>query len=87
MKELNHSKVALLFQNMTTGFALHEIILDAESQPCDYRFLEINTAFEMITGFSAIQLIGNTVMQIMPNTEPYWMKLMKKNTTKGKTNY
>ena len=28
----------LLFQNLTSGFALHEIICDVQGQPCDYRF-------------------------------------------------
>jgi len=34
---------------MSEGFAVHEIILDANGKPCDYRFLELNDAFEKLT--------------------------------------
>jgi len=73
-KAINESeeKYRLLFQNQPTGFALHEIILDAEGKPCDYRFLEINPAFERLTGLRAADLIGKTQLEVMPNSEPYW---------------
>jgi nitrate/nitrite-specific signal transduction histidine kinase len=35
-----------LFSSMTEGFALHEIVCNADNIPVDYRFLEINPAFE-----------------------------------------
>ena len=39
-----------LFEAMSEGFALHEIIYDADGSPADYRFLEVNPAFERLTG-------------------------------------
>src|SRR5690606_15533536 len=63
-----------LFQSMTDGFALHEIILDAGGVPVDYRFLAVNPAFERMTGLAAAQIIGKTVHQVMPNTEPIWIE-------------
>ncbi|RPJ55843.1 MAG: ATPase, partial [Acidobacteria bacterium] len=33
-----------LFNAMSEGFAVHEIICDAQGKPCDYRFLEVNPA-------------------------------------------
>jgi len=62
----------MLFQNLTVGFALHEIILD-KGKPCDYRFLEINPAFEKLTGLEASNLIGKTNMEVLPTTESYWI--------------
>ena len=70
----SEGKYRMLFQNLTTGFALHEIILNSEGQPCDYRFVEINPAFEALTGLKADNLIGKTVLEVMPNTEPYWIE-------------
>ena len=35
-----------LFSGMTEGFALHEIICGEEHEPYDYRFLDVNPAFE-----------------------------------------
>lgn len=34
-----------LFDQMSEGFALHELVYDAAGEPCDYRFLEVNPAF------------------------------------------
>jgi PAS domain-containing protein len=42
-----------LFDSMLSGLALHEIILDADGRPVDYRFLEVNPAFERLTGLRA----------------------------------
>lgn len=80
----NEEKYRLLFQNMTNGFALHEIILDAEGRPCDYRFLELNPAFEKLTGLKASDLVGKTIMEAMPHTEPYWIELYGKVSLTGK---
>jgi PAS domain S-box-containing protein len=64
----------LLFQSMDSGFALHEIICDAQGVPCDYRFLEINPAFEKLTGLKAAALIGHTNMEMLPGTEKAWIE-------------
>ncbi len=63
-----------LFKNLIVGFALHEIILDEKGKPIDYRFLEINPAFEKMTGLKAVDLIGKTSMEVLPNTESYWIE-------------
>ncbi|MHB8881015.1 MAG: PAS domain S-box protein [Thermodesulfovibrionales bacterium] len=63
-----------LFDSMIDGFALHEMIFDADGRPCDYRFLEVNPAFERITGLRAGDLIGRTVLEVMPKTEAYWIE-------------
>ena len=62
-----------LFQEMLDGFALHEIICDPEGNPVDYRFLAVNPAFERMTGLKASDLIGRTVLEVMPHTEPHWI--------------
>jgi len=64
---------ALLFAHMLDGFALHEIILDSSGKPVDYRFLAINPAFEKQTGLRAADLIGRTVLDALPDTEPRWI--------------
>ena len=62
-----------LFQNTSSGFALHEIILDDAGTPCDYRFLDVNPSFTKLTGRNAKDLIGRTVLEAMPGTETYWI--------------
>jgi diguanylate cyclase (GGDEF)-like protein/PAS domain S-box-containing protein len=69
----SEQKYRLLFENMTTGFALHEVICDGQGKVVDYRFLEINPAYEKLTGLTP-EIIGRTVLEVLPGTEPYWIE-------------
>lgn len=64
----------VLFENMTVGFASHKMIYDANGKACDYRFLQVNPAFEKITGLSADLIVGKTVKEVLPETEYYWVE-------------
>jgi PAS domain S-box-containing protein len=64
----------MLFNEMLDGFALHEIICDDNDKPIDYRYLAINPSFERMTGLSAANSVGRTVMEVLPGTEPYWVE-------------
>ncbi len=63
-----------LITHQVNGFALHEIILDKSGTPYDYRFLLINPAFERMTGLSANDVVGKTVLEILPNLESSWIE-------------
>ncbi|NVO09170.1 MAG: PAS domain-containing sensor histidine kinase [Bacteroidales bacterium] len=80
----SEKRYRLLFQNLSSGFALHEIILDSNGKPCDYRFLEINPAFETLTGLKATDLIGKTILEVLPNTEFYWIETYGRVALTGK---
>ena len=80
----SEKKYRQLFNEMLGGFALHEIICNEEGKPCDYRFLEINPAFEKFTGVSERDVIGKTVLQVMPETEGYWIELYGQVALTGK---
>jgi PAS domain S-box-containing protein len=62
-----------LFEGMSEGFALHEVILDEQGKPCDYRFLEINPSFEALTGLKREQVIGQLKTHILPDDNPDWI--------------
>ncbi len=74
-----------LFDTMAEGFALHEIICDADGRPCDYRFLEVNPAFEQQSGLKAVDLIGRTIREIMPDIEPMWIERYGRVALTGKS--
>ncbi|MFH0783283.1 MAG: PAS domain S-box protein [Pseudomonadota bacterium] len=63
----------MLFREMLSGFALHEIICDEKGDPENYRFLAVNPAFERITGLKATDIVGRTVLEVMPGTERHWI--------------
>jgi PAS domain S-box-containing protein len=64
----------MLFTKMIDGFALHEIILDSGGKPMDYRFIEVNPAFEQLTGLRAEKIVGKTLLEVMPDVEPFWIE-------------
>ncbi|NOH02173.1 MAG: PAS domain S-box protein [Chloroflexi bacterium] len=70
----SEEKYRTLFNSMTEGFALHEIICDEAGAPCDYRFLEINPSFERLTGLHREAVIGKTVKEILPGVEAFWIE-------------
>ena len=63
-----------LFQEMLDGFALHEIICDEQGKPIDYRFLDVNPAFERLTGLKKEELVGRRVLEVLPGTENHWIE-------------
>jgi PAS domain S-box-containing protein len=62
-----------LFENMSEGFALHEIIL-RDGVPCDYRFLDVNPAFEALTGLKRSDVVGRSVGEVLPGDDPHWVR-------------
>ena len=63
-----------LFETMTEGFALDEIICDEAGKPCDLRYLAVNPAFERQTGLKAGNILGRTVLELFPDAEPVWIE-------------
>jgi PAS domain S-box-containing protein len=63
----------MLFREMLDGFAVHEIICDEQGRPADYRYLDINPAFERLTGLGR-EIIGKTVREVLPGIEPSWIE-------------
>ncbi|MCE5182111.1 MAG: EAL domain-containing protein [Betaproteobacteria bacterium] len=63
-----------LFDSMLNGFSLCEIIVDDAGIPCDFRYLEINPAFERLTGLRRDAVVGKRVREVMPGIEPVWIE-------------
>jgi PAS domain S-box-containing protein len=63
----------LLFDEMTSGFAVHEMIADEAGKPVDYRFLQVNRAFEKLTGLRRGDILGRTAREILPELEHEWI--------------
>ncbi|RJX30138.1 MAG: PAS domain S-box protein [Oxalobacter sp.] len=67
-------RLSMLFSNMTNGFALHEVIRNQEGKVADYRYLDVNHAFEKMIGQSREVLIGKTIKELMPSVESQWIE-------------
>jgi len=64
----------LLVTQMQQGLAVHEIICDDNGEPINYRFISVNKSYERITGLLGKDIIGKTVLDVLPNTEKYWIE-------------
>lgn len=74
-----------LFENMSNGFALHQMIYDSEGRPCDYRYLEVNAAFGTQTGLNPQTIIGHTIKELLPDTEKSWINTYGEVAESGKS--
>jgi PAS domain S-box-containing protein len=74
----SEERCRMLFTNMTDAFFLAEVIYDKDGTPYDYRFLEINPAYECQTGLKKEQLLGKTTLEVFPDADPVGLKEYEK---------
>lgn len=60
-----------LFKSMNEGFCVIEMLYDND-RPVDYKFLEVNPAFEAHTGLKAA--VGRTIRELVPDHEAHWFE-------------
>ena len=83
MKATEKMDQSSVFGRMLEGFALYEVVPDANGVPVDYRFLYINPAFERISGFKSEYVVGKTIREVIPDTESFWFETYKSVATTG----
>lgn len=74
MLSISEEQYRLLTTQMQLGLALHEVVLDDKKKVIDYRFTEVNNAFEKMTGLNSKEIIGKSVLEVMPNTSSTWIQ-------------
>ncbi len=70
----SEEKFRNLFETMTEGVALHEIVCNERNVPVDYRFLDVNPAFEKLTGLKRDEVVGRRLSEILPDEDPLWVE-------------
>lgn len=76
------AKYQTLFDSIDEGFCICEIRFDQNGEPQDYRFLEVNSAFEQITGLQ--QAAGKTARELIPNLKDHWIEVCSRVVQTGK---
>lgn len=59
-----------LYQHMDAGFAVCELIYDDLGRAVDYRYLDVNPAFERLTDLPAQNPVGRTFRELRPGSDP-----------------
>ena len=62
-----------LFRSIDQGFCTIEVLLDAHGAAVDYRFLDVNDAFEAQTGLRAA--VGRRMRELAPAHDEHWFRI------------
>jgi PAS domain S-box-containing protein len=68
----SEEKYHTLFESIDEGFCIVEVIFDEAGEPVDYRFLEVNPAFERHTGLR--DAAGRRMRELEPRHEGHWFE-------------
>ena len=81
----SEEKFRLMFNQMVSASAMFEVIFNKKGKPEDYRYIEVNPAFEHYTGKIKDQVIGKTLLEVFPETERYWLQSFEEVALTGKS--
>ncbi len=61
-----------LYNSIDEGFAIVEVIFDKENKPVDFRYVELNPAYEKVTGIKNKDVLGKTAKELKFDFEDFW---------------
>ncbi len=70
---LSEHKYRTLFDSIDEGYCILQVIFDDADQPLDWRYLQVNRAFELNNGLHGAE--GRTIRELAPDIEPKWMAI------------
>ena len=70
----SEEKYRSLFNSIDEAFALCEIVTNKKGVAVDFRLLELNPAFEKMTGTTTAHALGKTARQLIPTLEDQWIE-------------
>lgn len=69
----SRERYELLFNSIDEGFCVIDMIFDDHGAPVDYRFVNVNAAFERQTGLQGAT--GKTIRELAPEHEAHWFEI------------
>ncbi|MFW6138191.1 MAG: hybrid sensor histidine kinase/response regulator [Spirochaetota bacterium] len=80
-----YSSFQQLFSEMPNGFCHLEMVTENDGRPCDCIFLNVNPAFEMLTGLHKDDITGKSAKEFLSSITPSWARVCRDTAIKGKT--
>lgn len=71
-----------LFNVIDEGFCVVEVLFDDEKHPADFHFIEVNAAFERLTGL--VDAAGRTMRVLSLHQEEHWYEMCGRVALSGK---
>ncbi len=66
LENLQDLKYKQIVDNLMEGFAYHKVVLN-QGKPVDYIIVEVNQAFQRMTGLEGTDILGKKISEIMPD--------------------
>jgi PAS domain S-box-containing protein len=79
----NAQRYQTLLESIDRGFCICEMLFDSQGSPTDYRFIELNRTFEVMTGLE--QALGKTARELVPDLEDFWFETYGRVVLTGKS--
>ena len=67
----SEERFSAILQTIESAFAIVQVKFDTDDRPVDYRFVEVNPAFERQTG---VDLRGKWITEFAPELEQFWFE-------------
>lgn len=84
----SEEKFRNLFSHMSNGVAYYRLVSDDRGEPVDFTFIDVNQAYERMTGKDRNDLLGHNYSKVFPGSDQAWNKtlaLASKVALTGKT--
>jgi PAS domain S-box-containing protein len=81
----SEEKYRTLFEAMDEGFALCELVRDADGRGVDYRYVELNPALVRHSGISPETLQGRLATEVFPNLDPWLIETYTRVVDEGRS--
>ena len=79
----SEEKYRTLFGSMDEGYCILQMIYDTGGKPVDWRFLDVNPAFEKHNGLH--DATGKTVRELVPGIEERWVEIYGRVAASGES--
>ncbi|EKE04770.1 MAG: Sensor protein [uncultured bacterium] len=74
---------SLLYSAMCEGVCIHEIIYDKYGNAIEYEILDVNPAYESITGLNKKDIIGKRACEVYKTVDPPYIEIYSKVVSTG----
>jgi PAS domain S-box-containing protein len=71
----SEEKYRYLYNSIDEGFAIVDVIFDSDNKPVDFKFVELNPAYEKQTGIIIKDILGKTAKELGFDFEDSWYEI------------
>lgn len=62
-----------LFERLSEGFLVGEVVRDATGRITDWRYIDVNAAWGALVGLNPASVVGRTLHEVLPGVEDVWV--------------